>query len=560
MKIIYRVATFVLLIFLFFCPTLGGAQNPYLPREQMSKERAAENGKIKSLQIILNSMVQLKEEMNNKREALKLSISEGERQELEGEIISLNSRLKSLEDNFAEIASGVDLELFEEEPPLKFDWSSELKDILKPILDDIKGMTESPREIDQLRRKIVGAEEQLSAVKVARENINKLIKTAADKELGRALNKLEKQWVIRQQQLETQLTVTNEQLRQKFAERKTFSETMQELFRIFFKSRGRNFILALLAFFVIGIILWKLHDRVRKSRFFHKMGCTFSVRLFDLVYHVVALLISILASLTVLYLAGDWVLLTLGLIILFGIVWASRHTVPRFWEQAKFFLNLGTVREGERIVYEGLPWQVKSIGFYTLLINKELLGGEIRLPLRHLLDLHSRPWKEQEPWFPCKEGDWVLLADGTHGKVVVQTPEMIELVLLGGSHKVYRTTDFFNQNPMNLSPSFRIKVTFGIDYQHQPIVTEEIPGILETMLNERLTAEGYREDLKSLKVEFQEAGASSLNVEILADFSGKAGAKYYILQRAIHRMCVDACNQYNWVIPFTQLTLHMASE
>jgi len=554
----HRVIRSILVLFFLFTAYIGTAQYVF-PQIQPVKSQVMIKDKTESLQTILDLILQLKKEINKKREGLNLSISEGERQELEKEIRDLTSQIRSLEINFSEIASGIDMELFEEKTLHTFDWSEELKEIIKPILDDIRGMTASPREIDQLRRETAEVKKQLSASQKARENLKTLITGITEPGLKNSLINLEKQWLIRRQQLETQLTIASEQLRQKLAERKSFSETFQELFRIFFKSRGRNILLALLAFLGIWITLWKFHERVKHSRFFQKMGRTFSARLYDLIYHIAAILIALLGLLTVLYLMGDWVLLTIVSIILFGIIWASRHTIFRFWEQAKLLLNLGTVREGERIIYQGLPWQIKSLGFYSNLINKELLGGEIRLPLRHLVDLHSRPWKDQEQWFPCKQGDWVLLADKTHGKIIVQTPEIVELVLLGGSKKTYITADFLNQNPVNLCPSFRVQVTFGIDYQHQAIIVKEIPSKLETILYEKLTNEGYGNDIKSIKVEFSEAGTSSLDVEILADFSGRIGDKYYILQRGIQRICVDACNTNGWVIPFNQITLHMAS-
>ena len=561
MKTHRRLIIIAFFIFLCFSFRLGAAQDNNSQKKPTTNTfQGIETGKIKSLQAVLESITQLEEEVEKKRNALKSAISEAEQEEIEEEIGALNLQIKSLEDNFSEIASGVDMRLFTKSMIRKFDWAEELKDILKPILDDLRGMTASPREIDRLRRETQEAEKKLSSANNAKENILELISKVTSPGLKIALTNLEKQWLIQQQQLKARRAIAYEQLKQKLSERKPLSETVQQIFRIFFKSRGRNLLLALLAFFGLWILLWKLHEKFKRMRFFQRLGRTFSARLFDLLYHIITLLMAIMALLTVLYMVGDWVLLTVSLIILFGVIWASRNTVPRFWEQAKFLLNMGTVREGERLVYAGLPWLVRSLGFYTRLTNKELVGGEIRLPLRHLVELHSRPFKENEPWFPTKEEDWVILSDNTHGKVVTQTPEMVELALLGGSHKIYGTADFLQQNPMNLCPAFRVQVTFGIDYQHQAIITEEIPLTLEKMLQERLIDYVPEREINNIKVEFKEAGVSSLEVEVLADFLGSVGGKYFILQRAIQKICVDACNTFNWTIPFTQLTLHMAPQ
>lgn len=119
--------------------------------------------------------------------------------------------------------------------------------------------------------------------------------------------------------------------------------------------------------------------------------------------------------------------------------------------------------------------------------------------------------------------------------------------------------DFLAQSPQVLSTGFRLGVTFGIDYQHQAIITRKIPTRIDSALHEALADAGYTEHLANLAVEFAEAGASSLDIEVLADFFGAAAPQYFILRRTIQRICVDACNANGWVIPFTQLTLHVAS-
>ncbi|MFH1673887.1 MAG: hypothetical protein ABIF87_10765 [Pseudomonadota bacterium] len=545
----------VVSLFICFCffTAVSSAESP------SAQEQPRETEKIASLQAILDSVARMDMEIGKKQDALEKSRSKAERDEVLAEIDDLKERIKTLKASFAEIAAGVDIKILFEPPTREFNLSTELKDILKPLLDELRRMTERPREIDRLRREIAVATDRLSVVKNTRSNVVRLADTITDQRLKYALNELEQSWTVQQQQIETQQTVANEQLKQKLGEKRTFSETAQELFRLFFKSRGRNLLLSLAAFIAVWFILTKLHGRVKRISPLHKKERTLSARAFDLSYEVIAFLLAVSALLVVLYTVGDWVLLTIAAIIIFGIVWASKSALPRFWEQAKLLLNLGAVREEERVVYNGLPWKVESIGFYSHLVNKELLGGDVRLPLRKLLDLHSRPWKDKEPWFPTREGNWVLLSDDTYGKVIVQTPEVVELVLRGGGRKVYRAADFLSLNPTNLSAGFRINVVFGIDYQHQSIVTEEVPAKMEQMLRERLTEDGYGEYIIRIKVEFRQAGASSLDLEVLADFSGEVQDKYYILQRAIQRICVDACNKHGWVIPFTQLTVHMAA-
>ena len=60
---------------------------------------------------------------------------------------------------------------------------------------------------------------------------------------------------------------------------------------------------------------------------------------------------------------------------------------------------------------------MKRLHFYSDLQNPSLTGGLLRLPLREMALLHSRPHGQKERWFPTEEGDWVELSDGTFGRV-----------------------------------------------------------------------------------------------------------------------------------------------
>jgi len=59
-------------------------------------------------------------------------------------------------------------------------------------------------------------------------------------------------------------------------------------------------------------------------------------------------------------------------------------------------------------------------------------------------------------------------------------------------------------------------------------------------------------------VEFALANNSSLDLAVIADFSGQLGDLHNRLRRAIQRWSVDACTEYGWEIPFPQMTLHGA--
>jgi hypothetical protein len=532
------------------------AQKTPTPVEQVETDY---NKTLATLEGIIQSKATFQEKLKEKEKELRTADTEEQKTKIVNEMNEFTARLEALGRDFEGIATGIELESFTARPRKKFDWKEEIQDVLGPIIEELKKVTARPREIEKLRNEVTYYEKRLPMVENAIKHVKLLKEQATTKTLKNQLDALEKKWTEKEQEIVNQVAIAQYHLDERLKEKKPVVESVQHVVRVFFKSRGKNLVLALLAFVVIFLLLHFLHRLIYKLSPIHKVKeRSFYIRLSDVIYHMLTFVGATIALLIMLYISGDWVLLGLALIFLFGIAWTAKQGLPLFWEQIKLLLNLSTVREGERVLYNGLPWHVRSLSFYTKLHNPALKGGLIRLPVRKLIGLQSRPFHKDEPWFPCQENDWIILADGTFGKVLMQTPEMVQLVLLGGSRKTYPTTEFLQQNPNNLSTNFRIEVTFGIDYQHQRISTQEIPQKLQTMLQEELSKKGYKDALLHLNVEFQKAGSSSLDLAILADFSGNVAKDYDILSRILQRIAVDACNTYGWVIPFTQITLHTA--
>jgi small-conductance mechanosensitive channel len=179
-----------------------------------------------------------------------------------------------------------------------------------------------------------------------------------------------------------------------------------------------------------------------------------------------------------------------------------------------------------------------------------------RVRIDDLVDLKSRPVRQGDPWFPCKRGDWVLLGDGTRGKVTGISQELVQLIQRGGAHKTYQTQDFLAQSPLNLSTNFRIKETIGITYNLQQQSVTTIPDTLKAHIEKCAEKDGYAGQLINLRVEFEQANTSSLDIVVIADFDGALADLYNRLRRSIQRWCVQACCENDWEIPFTQLTLN----
>ncbi len=521
-------------------------------------DEARYQAQIKNLKLLLKSINQISEKIAATQEILQSSQGVGREQELRSQINELSLKLKNMEETFNQLSTGMDFGVLREEKKKSLDWNLEITELLGPVIRELKKMTSRPRAIEKLRNKIELYKSQLPVTQKALKNLEAHLTHATNSSLIEKLNSIKKVWENKEHEIRTQMNIAVQQLEQKLGERKSLSQSLRGIIQIFFKSRGRNLIISFLAFVFIWFVLHLIHKFIQRYSPFHKKERSFYVRIFDMVYIFFTFIVSILALLAVLYFFGDWVLLAIAIIFILGIAWASKQAILRFWNQARLILNFGPVREGERVIYNGLPYKVVSINLFTELENKNLEGGHIRLPLKDLLELRSRPIAESEPWFPSRCGDWVMLNDGTYGKVVVQTPEIVELELLGGAFITYRTVDYLSKSPTNLSTGFGLWITFGLDYAHQNIITQEIPAILEKAVIDGLTEEGHDKSINTISVQFKEAGPSSLDVAIMASFKGNAGPNHKLLQRTMHRICVDTCNRHHWVIPFQQVTVHMA--
>ncbi len=512
-----------------------------------------------TLKTLIWSWKEIEMQINQKRQAAQFAATPEEKAALHSEIKALNLQLTELKDDFENLATGVDLSGFNQDQTVAFKWEDEALKLLQPLILELNRMTARPRQIEDLRGQIEHSENRLEALQRGITHLKGLLEKSdiENKVLLKHLNDLLDAYTNMKTQIEDQLTVDHYQLNELLKQRESFWKVGGQVLKSFFKSRGRNLILALFMFVVVFFLMRLLHRLIyRYSPIHQQKERTLFIRLSDVVYHIVTVIGSMAASLAVLYLAGDWLLLSFMIIILIGVAFSAKAGLPRYWKQIQLMLNLGAVREGERIIYNGVPWKVTSLSLYSTLENPMFEPNTIMIPITELFDAHSRKHSPNEPWFPSQIGNWVITSDGVRGQVFSQTAEMVQLVLRGGSRKTYQTQDYLGLSPHNLSSSFRIKEIFGLDYQHQAAIVDQIPAQLTAALIQGFTQKGYGDDLLELKTEIQDAGASSLNLVVIADFDGKTAAFYNRFRRIIQTLTIQACNANNWEIPFPQLTLH----
>ncbi len=546
-----------LLLFLFvFSGLASGESAKKTPVVQPDQAMAQQQTGTKALRSILELEDSIKKRIKTREKQLAREKAENEKQRIEDEIKALQKNLAEATADFERLATGVDPASFSEKRKDTFSWQEELVSLLRPAIRELKNLTINAREKTALQADIVHYEEMQPIAQSALSNLQKRIKEADDPELRKNLEKLLPDWKNINEQLNSKLEVLQLKLKNIEERDRPFIDTLGDSISHFFKNRGLYLGLAL-GVFVLTLLCFSLVRKLVQKHVpaFRSDNRSLVVRVSEILFRLLGFLIASLTLFVVFYMVEDWTLLSLLVIFFIAVLWTFRVMVPQFWKQGELLLNVGSVREGERLMLHGVPWLVKKINMYTDLENPDL-NSKLRLPIGKLIGQVSREFYPGEPWFPCRKNDWVILSDGSFGKVISLSHEIVVLLERGGSRKTYRTSDFLGLVPRNLSTNFRIKEIFGLDYAHQQLVTRNIPEILHNYIKEQFEQDGFAEQLLDLQVSFNQAGASSLDLIIIADFKGNAAPLYNRIRRTLQRYCVDACSANGWNIPFPQLTVH----
>ena len=508
-----------------------------------------------TLKALVESLSSLRAQLQVQASIARSGESDAIKDAAKREVASIETRIAQTQRDFDSIATGVDERALMPVAVGKFDATAELGELLTPLMQELKQVTEQPRMIERLRGEVSTQQRRLELAKLAVANAEAMLKSlpkskdsAADAPLRKALQETQRKWQATASEATGTLEATRFRLNDALAKRKSLWELLTHAAKNFFLTRGLNLVLGVITFFA-AFLGWRgMHRWVIKFSPWHKTGSDrpFFTRVLDVIYHALAIVVGTVAALTVLYSVGDWLLLGLSLITLLALILAAKNGLPRYYSQARLMLNLGEVREGERVVLHGLPWEVKSINMFTELANPVLRHGRLRVPITQITGLSSRPSIQGEPWFPCAEGDWVQLADTTFGKVVSITSDFVQLVQHGGAHKMYPTHNFILQYPVNLAGGFRAAAIVKVHPEHRALATDVIPDTLKESIHAGLLTLIDPPDIKSLKVEFRAVIPNALEFDVIADFAGGVAEKLPTLQRALQRHALAACNDQGW--------------
>ncbi|MFK7964154.1 MAG: hypothetical protein AB8C46_09345 [Burkholderiaceae bacterium] len=483
--------------------------------------------------------------------------------EQKNELDTRTSDLRSLKAAFEQIAlGGLDTGPLQPEQPKSYDWQAELLDVMRPVLASLKDLTDKPRRVENTRQRINQLERQISVTRDALASLQELGGTVTDKDVRAELDAMTTKWSQRQLEFSSQRDVAQIQLTSMLDETRSNWEIVREAGIDFFEGRGLTLIIAVAAAISVWLLIRVLLSLLRRiRRLGDKAGKTRKARLrrdraLKYLSRFFTGLLMAIAVLATFYVRSDVFLLALSILVIVGLGLGLRHILPRFYAEIRLLLDFGAVRDSERLLYEGVPMQVKEMSTFAILANP-LLKGFVRLPLNELTERNSHPIAN-DPWFPTHQHDYVMFEDGSFAQVIEQSVDTVVLRQLG-SVRHMQTAEFFAAALTNLSQDgFLVPVTFGIGYRHQAISLTEVPDKIRLAVEQAVQAADWGEHCTGVIVDFKEAAASSLNYLVLLKMTGDAASSYYSIGRAVQQTLVALCNEQDWEIPFAQLTVHQA--
>ena len=521
------------------------------------KEAEAVRASLQAIVSILDAQAAKRETAKELREAIEKAETDVDKKDLGEKLKAVNGELSQFDDQVVSLATGVSQN---ELRPVneKFELQQELEQLIRPFVWILKSATENARQIEHLKRTLLAATQQEKTAADAVARIRPMIDEAPKE--GPVVERLQtilQDWEKRRIAAKDLATTADQQLQARLSERVNATDTASRAFSSFFSHRGRNLSFGVLAFAGVVLIM-RLLRRIILMLIGAPRNRSFPVRLGALIYDVATAATAFGTTIAIFNRYNDWLLTGFMLLLFIAIGWFILKSLPNLFEQITLLLNLGAVQEGERVMFNGVPWKVTKLDLYTSLENPALKGGSFTVPVRELKGQHSRPMNEREKWFPSEEGDWVVLDNGLWAEVILQSPESVHLREEGGAVTHFTTQTFLEQNPKNVSSGFRSTIEFGIDYAHQSIAADEVPGIMREHVDREIRKIVDPDKLLGIYVTLFRAGSSSLDYEIEVDVAPGTGHLYEPIEHALARIAVECCSENRWTIPFPQLTLHQA--
>jgi len=396
---------------------------------------------------------------------------------------------------------------------------------------------------------------EINVSKEALGNLVTMTQWDGTRQLQGSLLNLTNKWQKRLDDAQGAIALADIQLKS-LAGDQPLSESIYTALIKFAKGRGLTIVMAI----AVAWIIW-LCVRLLLKVYLHTMldkrqkGSRTRYRVAKYSVQAMTFSLILIGVFIVFYERHDVLLLGLLILLIVGFVLNAKQLLPRYIKEARLLLNLGAVREGERVIYRDLPYRVESINLYTVFNNPEL-DGAFRIPLAELTKITSRPITN-DSWFPTSVGDVIFLANGNLLEVLNQNPDTVELKKRGGELLSIPTGQFYTMSMTNLTRlgTFGVTSSFGVDYNHQQISTNKIPLELKDAITAAVTASNLSDALQEVRVELAEAANSSINYWIFVTMHSRVAFSYFRVQRIVQSACIETCGRHGWTIPFPHISV-----
>lgn len=473
------------------------------------------------------------------------------------DLVKQNEEVMQLEQAFEKTASsGLSRQALNDEEPA-FNWQQEMVGITQPVIESLKSLTNKPRERAELRTTIKRIDSQQQLLQKGLLSIEREVAAAEEPQLKKSIETLQQEWQQQLADLAREKMVTEGQLVALDEEKSDWQEILRQTAISFFTGHALTLFIAIIA----AVAVWLFFRLLNRHIWTRQAGLRSSPLYRFLMYsfHVFSTIFVIFTLFAVFYLRDDILLLGLGVIMMIGALIGLQRTLPRFLKEVNLLLNLGSAREGERVIFNGVPYHVQSLNVFTTLVNPALSGMQ-RLPLEQVGSLNSRPELDDESWFPTDAGDALLMPDGKLVCVEQQSVEQVTLKMVSGTQIQYNTADFYSLDVENLTRNgvFGVSTVFGLDYRYQDKILSDYPELIRTEVPQALQDAGFDPGLcRSVGAELKVASASSLDILVWASFDSQLAMSVKKLERILQHACVRVCNRHGLNIPFPQLSIHM---
>ncbi len=548
-----------LIILLLLCSLLLPTFITYALANDLSTDQRAE--KLNDIELKMEDISERKKVLQ--KQLKDSNLSEEEREDLTQRLQTLTNQNKEFHVLFEQtVLGGIDLTLFqekaEEEPiaDLNYNWQQEVLQILQPFFAQMQRMTEKARIRDQL---IEEHRELIKKIELASNGIETL-KSIDQSQLSppsiKLLTKLEDEWLDKLKSLEHQKNIVDLKLQDLTDNRSFFVKFTDNLWG-FIKNEG----VAILIAIVLSVAFYYIFSRIvlLLTRFLHRdkrRVTDFKWRLVLLVFQSFNIIFSIAIFLVILHTSGNIMLFGLIGLILLILAISFRNKIPNYLNKLRIFLNLGQAREGERIIYNDIPWEISKINLNSVQLSNPLLdNGKLHVTLDLIDKLYSRETLTDELWFPSRKGDILLLPDKRIVQVLRQTPESIYLDH-AGSTIVMGTGEFYKLKFSNLSRGYSLTLNFTLeDTDDNRLNFDEVKakmqeGIIAEM---KIVDDALPSMIKNIDFNIRQLiNANNTSYQVIAEMTQYSAKHYLKAKGALNGAIITTARNNGWSILLTE--------